>query len=77
MGSDAEHQYDGALQRHVMALIVAHLRDHNLNQAALAVSNATMTPLQSDVPPHKLLDLVRKIFWRKMKVLLGISCGPG
>lgn len=60
MGSDAEHQYDGALQRHVMALIVAHLRDHNLNQAALAVSNATMTPLQSDVPPHKLLDLVRK-----------------
>lgn len=32
MGADAELQHEGALQRHVMALIVAHLRDHNLNQ---------------------------------------------
>jgi len=60
MGADAELQHEGALQRHVMALIVAHLRDHNLNQAAIAVSNATMTPLQTEVPPNKLLDLVRK-----------------
>jgi hypothetical protein len=30
-------------------------------QAAIAVSNATMTPLQTEVPPNKLLDLVRKV----------------
>ena len=37
MGSDADHHNDGALQRHVMALIVAHLRDHNFNQVRLRI----------------------------------------
>ena len=39
-------------------------------QAAIAVSNATMTPLQTEVPPNKLLDLVRKV-----KIFL-LSFGP-
>eukprot|EP00249_Psilotum_nudum_P017211 c26212_g1_i3 orf=245-889(+) len=51
---------DGLLLRHVYGLIVAHLRDHNLTQAATAVATATMTPLNVDVPPNKLLDLVYK-----------------
>ncbi|KAG0593633.1 hypothetical protein M758_UG005600 [Ceratodon purpureus] len=29
--------------------------------AAIVVSNAIMTPLQTEVPPNKLLDLVRKV----------------
>lgn len=57
MGTD---QQEGLLQRHVMSLIVSHLCDLNLVQAATAVSNATMTPLRSELPPNKLLDLVRK-----------------
>jgi hypothetical protein len=59
-GGGEQQQQEGALQRHVMALIVGHLRENNLNQAAIAVSNATMTPLHTEVPPNKLLDLVRK-----------------
>lgn len=52
--------HDGQLQRHVHALIVAHLRDHNLSQAATAVASATMTPINVEVPTNKLLDLVFK-----------------
>lgn len=52
--------HDGQLQRHVNALIVAHLRDHNLTQAAIAVASATMTPLNVEVSSNKLLDLVYK-----------------
>ncbi|XP_010257989.1 PREDICTED: cleavage stimulation factor subunit 50 [Nelumbo nucifera] len=51
---------EGKLLRQVNALIVAHLRDNNLNQAASAVASATMTPLNVEAPPNKLLDLVAK-----------------
>lgn len=64
---------DGKLYRHVNSLIVAHLRDNNLNQAASAVASATMTPLHVEAPPSKLLELVAKVCilrvlqWRKMR----------
>lgn len=51
---------EGKLYRDVNSLIVAHLRDNNLNQAASAVAAATMTPLDVEVPPNRLLDLVSK-----------------
>ncbi|KAL6541221.1 Cleavage stimulation factor subunit 50 [Orobanche hederae] len=51
---------DGKLYRHVNALIVAHLRDNNFNQAASSVASATMTPLNVEASPNKLLDLVAK-----------------
>uniref|UniRef100_A0A803N356 Cleavage stimulation factor 50 kDa subunit n=1 Tax=Chenopodium quinoa TaxID=63459 RepID=A0A803N356_CHEQI len=51
---------EGKLYRDVNALIVAHLRDNNLNQAASAVASATMTPLNVEAPPNRLLDLVSK-----------------
>uniref|UniRef100_A0A7C9EKN1 Cleavage stimulation factor 50 kDa subunit n=1 Tax=Opuntia streptacantha TaxID=393608 RepID=A0A7C9EKN1_OPUST len=51
---------EGKLYRDVNALIVAHLRDNNLNRAASAVASATMTPLDVEVPPNRLLDLVSK-----------------
>ncbi|KAM0937520.1 putative transcription factor WD40-like family [Dioscorea sansibarensis] len=51
---------EGKLIRQVNALIVAHLRDHNLNQAASAVASATMTPLSTESPPNRLLELVAK-----------------
>ncbi|KAJ8448889.1 hypothetical protein Cgig2_030745 [Carnegiea gigantea] len=51
---------EGKLYRDVSALIVAHLRDNNLNQAASAVAAATMTPLDVEVPPNRLLDLISK-----------------
>ncbi|KAK4359375.1 hypothetical protein RND71_021604 [Anisodus tanguticus] len=51
---------DGKLYRHVNSLIVAHLRDNNLNQAASAVASATMTPMNVEAPPNKLLELVAK-----------------
>lgn len=50
----------GKLLREVNALIVAHLRDNNLYQAATAVASATMTPLNTEGPPNKLLELVAK-----------------
>ncbi|XP_020233063.1 cleavage stimulation factor subunit 50 isoform X1 [Cajanus cajan] len=51
---------DGKLYRHLNSLIVAHLRDNNLTQAASAVASATLTPLNVEAPPNKLLDLVAK-----------------
>ncbi|KAL5723190.1 Cleavage stimulation factor subunit 50 [Ranunculus cassubicifolius] len=51
---------DGKLLRQVTTLIVAHLRDNNLTQAATAVATATMTPLNVESPPNKLLELVAK-----------------
>ncbi|XP_073039995.1 cleavage stimulation factor subunit 50 [Primulina eburnea] len=51
---------DGKLYRHVNALIVAHLRDNNFNQAASAVASATMTPLNVEAPLNKLQELVAK-----------------
>lgn len=56
---------DGKLYRNLNSLIVAHLRDNNLNQAASAVASATMTPLNVEAPPNKLLELFAK--WRKMR----------
>ncbi|KAI3929875.1 hypothetical protein MKW98_004029 [Papaver atlanticum] len=53
---------DGKLLRQVNDLIVAHLRDNNLNQAAIAVASATMTPLNVESPPNKLIELVAKGF---------------
>nr|GMD16410.1 cleavage stimulation factor subunit 50 isoform X1 [Ipomoea batatas] len=51
---------DAKLHRHVNALIVAHLRDNNLNQAARVVASATMIPLTVETPPIRLLELVAK-----------------
>ncbi|KAJ0751143.1 putative transcription factor WD40-like family [Helianthus annuus] len=51
---------EGKLYRYVNNLIVAHLRDHNLTQAASAVASATMTPLTIEASPNKLLELVAK-----------------
>ncbi|CAJ1975403.1 unnamed protein product [Sphenostylis stenocarpa] len=51
---------DGKLYRNLNSLIVAHLRDNNLTQAASAVASATMTPLNVEAPPNRLLDLVAK-----------------
>nr|GMD19342.1 cleavage stimulation factor subunit 50 isoform X2 [Ipomoea batatas] len=51
---------DAKLHRHVNALIVAHLRDNNLNQAARVVASATMIPLTVETPPIRLLQLVAK-----------------
>jgi hypothetical protein len=59
---------EAKLLRQVNALIVAHLRDHNLTQAAAAVAAATMTPLappepdgDDSVPANQLLRLVAKV----------------
>ncbi|KAJ7978758.1 cleavage stimulation factor subunit 50 [Quillaja saponaria] len=51
---------DGKLYRQVNSLIVAHLRDNNLTQAANVVASATMTPLNVEATPNKLLELVAK-----------------
>ncbi|KAL5216962.1 hypothetical protein ABZP36_017646 [Zizania latifolia] len=54
---------EAKLLRQVNALIVAHLRDQNLTQAASAVAAATMTPLASaddSIPTKHLLRLVAK-----------------
>ncbi|XP_010456865.1 PREDICTED: cleavage stimulation factor subunit 50-like [Camelina sativa] len=51
---------DGNIFRQLNALIVAHLRHHNLSQAASTVASATMTPLDIEVPPNRLLELVAK-----------------
>ncbi|PSS08003.1 Cleavage stimulation factor subunit like [Actinidia chinensis var. chinensis] len=65
---------DGKLYRQVNALIVAHLRDNNLNQAASAVATATMTPLNVEAPPNKLLELVTKgLAVEKDEMLRGVS----
>lgn len=65
---------DGKLYRHVNALIVAHLRDSNFNQAASAVASATMTPLNVEFPPNKLLELVAKgLAVEKDEMLRGVS----
>ncbi|KAK4479419.1 hypothetical protein RD792_014933 [Penstemon davidsonii] len=64
----------GNLYRHVSSLIVAHLRDNNFNQAASAVASATMTPLNVEVPPNKLLELVAKgLVVEKDEMLRGVS----
>ncbi|BAB10643.1 cleavage stimulation factor subunit 1-like protein [Arabidopsis thaliana] len=52
---------DGNIFRQLNALIVAHLRHHNLSQVASAVASATMTPLNIEVPPNRLLELVAKV----------------
>ncbi|KAK1384204.1 Cleavage stimulation factor 50 kDa subunit [Heracleum sosnowskyi] len=49
---------EGKLLRLLNCLIVAHLRHNNLTQAASAVASATMTPLNAEAPPNKLLQLV-------------------
>ncbi|GFP90667.1 cleavage stimulation factor subunit 50 [Phtheirospermum japonicum] len=65
---------EGKLYRHVNSLIVAHLRDSNFNQAASAVASATMTPLNVEAPPNKLLDLVAKgLAVEKDEMLRGVS----
>ncbi|XP_021810008.1 cleavage stimulation factor subunit 50 isoform X1 [Prunus avium] len=51
---------DAKLHRQVNSLIVAHLRDNNLYQAASVVASATMTSLNDEAPPNKLLELVAK-----------------
>ncbi|XP_051118342.1 cleavage stimulation factor subunit 50 [Andrographis paniculata] len=65
---------DGKLYRHVNALIVAHLRDNNLSQAASAVALATKTPLDVEAPPKKLLELVAKgLAVEKDEAVKGVS----
>ncbi|TMW89661.1 hypothetical protein EJD97_016837 [Solanum chilense] len=70
-----EHKLQaGKLFRHVNSLIVAHLRDNNLNQAASAVASATMTPMNVEAPPNKLLELVAKgLAVDKDETLRGVS----
>ncbi|VVA27656.1 PREDICTED: cleavage stimulation factor [Prunus dulcis] len=51
---------DAKLHRQINSLIVAHLRDNNLYQAASVVASATMTSLNDEAPPNKLLELVAK-----------------
>lgn len=59
-GSLEQTLQDGKLYRLLNSLIVAHLRDNNLNQAASAVASATMTSLNVEAPANKLLELVAK-----------------
>ncbi|KFK27872.1 hypothetical protein AALP_AA8G439900 [Arabis alpina] len=51
---------EGNILRQLNALIVAHLRHHNLSQAASVVASATMTPLNVEAPPNRLLELIAK-----------------
>ncbi|KAK1291371.1 hypothetical protein QJS10_CPB17g02117 [Acorus calamus] len=51
---------EAKLLRQVNALIVSHLRENALNQAATAVASATMTPLNVEAQPNRLLQLVAK-----------------
>ncbi|WJX72213.1 Cleavage stimulation factor subunit 50 [Trifolium repens] len=68
---------DGKLYRHLNSLIVSHLRHNNLTQAATAVASATMTPLNVEASPNKLLDLVAKgLAAEKDDVSRGISSSP-
>lgn len=63
----------GKLFRQVNSLIVAHLRDHNLSQAANAVASATMTPLNAEAPPNRLTELVAKgLAVEKDEILRGV-----
>lgn len=65
---------DGKLYRNLNSLIVAHLRDNNLNQAASAVASATMTPLNVEAPPNKLLELFAKgLAVEKDEMLKGVT----
>lgn len=50
----------GKLHREINALIVSHLLGNNHKQAAASVASATLTPLDVDVPPNRLLQLVAK-----------------
>ncbi|KAK7354344.1 hypothetical protein VNO80_19804 [Phaseolus coccineus] len=59
-GSSEQAVQDGKLYRNLNSLIVAHLRDNNLTQAASVVASATMTPLNVEAPPNRLLDLIAK-----------------
>ncbi|KAL5751415.1 hypothetical protein ACOSP7_026018 [Xanthoceras sorbifolium] len=68
---------DGKLHRQVNSLIVAHLRDNNLSQAASAVASATMTSLNVEAPPNKLLELVAKgLAAEKDDILRGVPSNP-
>lgn len=62
MGDNSLEQtlQEGNMFRQLNSLIVAHLRDNNLHQAASAVASATMIPLNVEAPTNKLLDLVAK-----------------
>ncbi|KAL8141882.1 hypothetical protein V2J09_014914 [Rumex salicifolius] len=63
MGTDNNFEQlvvEGELYRQVNALIVSHLRGNDYNQVANAVALATMTPLDVESPPNRLLDLVAK-----------------
>lgn len=51
---------EAKLLRQVNALIVSHLRDNSLNQAAIAVATATMAPVNAEAPPNRLVELVAK-----------------
>uniref|UniRef100_A0A1J3CVL5 Cleavage stimulation factor 50 kDa subunit n=1 Tax=Noccaea caerulescens TaxID=107243 RepID=A0A1J3CVL5_NOCCA len=59
-GSLEQTLQDGNILRQLNALIVAHLRHNNLSQVASVVASATMTPLNVEVPPNRLLELVAK-----------------
>ncbi|KAK4799235.1 hypothetical protein SAY86_024600 [Trapa natans] len=59
-GSMEQILQNGKLYRQVNSLIVTHLRDNNFTQAASAVASATMTPLNVEVPPNRLVELVAK-----------------
>lgn len=68
---------DGKLYRHLNSLIVAHLRHNNLIQAASSVASATMTPLNVEAPPNRLLELLSKgLAAEKDDVSRGTSSSP-
>ncbi|GLU13265.1 hypothetical protein SLE2022_299080 [Rubroshorea leprosula] len=73
-GSLEQTLQDGKLYRQLNSLIVAHLRDNNLTQAATAVAAATLTPLNVEAPPNKLLELVAKgLAVEKDEIQRGVS----
>ncbi|CAH8389654.1 unnamed protein product [Eruca vesicaria subsp. sativa] len=63
-GSLEQALQEGNILRQLNALIVAHLRHYNLSQALLkvasVVASATMTPLNVEASPNRLLELVAK-----------------
>lgn len=79
MGDNSLEQtlQEGNMFRQLNSLIVAHLRDNNLHQAASAVASATMIPLNVEAPANKLLDLVAKgLAGEKDDTLKGVSSSP-
>ncbi|KAM0979947.1 hypothetical protein ACFX13_015995 [Malus domestica] len=70
-----EELQDAKLHRQLSSLILAHLRDSNLYQAASAGASATMTSLNAEAPRNWLLELVSRfgLAVEKDEMLRGVS----